>query len=139
MLIIDLVHFLYDPQTSSSWLKISRLEWIPFKIFSIKFPTIGFFSLFFFFLRNNQSTLGSLIQFYLLSFIKGFVVANIYIYIWLLTITWDVKIHPIKKVSKTYLKPQTSWYPSLKKLVLENCINLPNHQLEFIKNLNFLV
>ena len=131
MLIIDHVHFLYDPQTSSSWLKISRLEWIPFKIFSIKFPTIIFF------LRNNQSTLGSLIQFYLLSFIKGFVVANIYI--WLLTVTWEVKIHLIKQVSKTYMKPQTSWYPSLKKLVLENCINLPDHQLEFIKHLNFLV
>ena len=35
------------------------------------------------------------------------------------------------------MKPQTSWYPSLKKLVLENCINLPDHQLEFIKKLKF--
>ena len=60
---------------------------------------------------------------------------------WLLTFIWEVKTHPIKQVLKAYWNPKLSQYPSPKKLVLENCINLPwcTHQSEFRKNLNFLV
>lgn len=39
LLKIDKIHLLHDPQTYSKYRKISQLEWILFKIFSIKFPT----------------------------------------------------------------------------------------------------
>ena len=81
------------------------------------------------------------VRFYSSEYIYIYMCVCVCVCVWLLTFIWEVKSHPIKQVLKAYWNPKLSQYPSPKKLLLENCINLPwcTHHSEVMKNLNFLV